>query len=109
MGTVGTVTRAWLVMSALLLAAALINSCRTDRASLERYQAQYQAATNVVETVHQVVRPYVPAPFSVGSEAVFGLVSAALSAWNAWQHKQIRELKNGNGNGKSVAPVAGKA
>ncbi len=102
-GTVGTFTRAWLVMCALLYAAAFIISCRADRASLERYQGRYRVATNAVETIHQVVQPYVPAPFNVGSEAVFGLVSAVLAAWNAWQHKQIRDLKNGNGVGKTKA------
>ncbi len=114
-GTVAIFTRAFLLVAMLSLAAALVVSCRTDRASLERYQAQYRVATNAVEQVHHAVQPYVPAPFNAASETLFGIVSAALAAWNAWQHKQIRALKNGNGNGngngnaKVSAPAGGKA
>ncbi len=82
-------------------------SCATDKASLDRYQAEYKAATNTVAVIHTAVQPYIPAPASAASETVFALVTGLLAAWNTWQHRQISQLKNGNGNGTGQKNGAG--
>ncbi len=76
--------------------------CRTDAASLAKYQAQYQAATNTVAEVHALVQPYIPAPMNAASETVFAIVTGLLAARNTWQHRQITLLKNGKSNGTST-------
>lgn len=76
----------------IALIAFTLVSCATDTRSLERYQAQYKAATNVVAQV----RPYVevlPPPVSTSAELLLGLISGGLAAWNGWQHTAIRKLK----------------
>jgi hypothetical protein len=88
----------WVVL--MLLAV----GCQTDRASLEKYQAEYKAATNTLNIVHTAVQPYVPPPVNTATEGVFAIVTGLLAAWNTWQHRQISLLKNGhkNGNGTSA-------
>ncbi len=81
-------------------------SCATDKASLDRYQAEYKAATNTVAVIHTAVQPYIPAPVSAASEGVFAVVTGLLAAWNTWQHRQIAALKNGQKNGNGTQPLA---
>ncbi len=83
--------------------------CRTDAASLAKYQAEYKAATNTVAEVHALVQPYIPAPMNAASETVFAIVTGLLAAWNTWQHRQITLLKNGKSNGNGTQPVAAPA
>ncbi len=94
----------WVVL--MLLAV----SCSTDRASLERYQAEYKVATNTLNIVHSAVQPYVPPPVNTATEGVFAIVTGLLAAWNTWQHRQIAQLKNGqknsNGTPATVPPAA---
>ncbi len=82
--------------------------CKTDPASLDKYQTQYQAATNTLNIVHTAVQPYVPAPVSGVTEGVFAIVTAVLAAWNTWQHRQIAALQKNQQapNGSSLAPAA---
>jgi len=74
----------------------LVSGCASTPAGLNREQALYQAGTNVVATIREVV-PYLPGPAGTGVEAILGLATAALAAWNTHQHVQIKQLKNGNG------------
>ncbi len=85
-------------------------SCATDQASLERYQAQYQAATNTVAVIHTAVQPYIPAPMNTATEGVFAVVTGLLAALNTWQHRQIAKLKEAqNGTGRTASPAAASA
>jgi hypothetical protein len=84
-----------------------LSGCASTPAGLDREQALYQAGTNVVTTIHEIV-PYLPAPAGTAVEGMLALATAALAAWNTHQHLQIRTLKNGNGNGTTVkSPTTG--
>ena len=41
--------------------------------------------------------PALPPPFSSVAEGATALAAAGLAAWNAWQHKAIKGLQNGQG------------
>ena len=94
-----------LLMAAALLLLDLGTGCATTPAGLNREQALYQAGTNVVATIREVV-PYLPAPAGTAVEGVLALATAALAAWNTHQHLAIKRLKNGNGNGATVPDPA---
>ncbi len=92
----------WVVLMLLTV------SCSTDRASLEKYQAEYKAATNTLNIVHTAVQPYVPAPINTATEGVFAIVTGLLAAWNTWQHRQIAALQKSQQAGNTAdTPAAG--
>ena len=87
-----------------LVAVVLAVGCATSPRGIAREQVWYRAGTNIVGNAQQVV-PYLPPPAQVPVEALLGAATAALAAWNAHQQKQIKRLKNGNGNGHGPTSV----
>ena len=85
-----------------LLAIVALCGCARTEGGLAREQRMYQAGTNFVGGL-QAVTPYLPAPVQLPVEAIGGALAAALAAWNLHQQKQIKVLKNGNGNGHDPA------
>ena len=88
-----------LLMFCFLLASlclALQLGCSTTAAGLSREQKLYQTGTNIVGMVDKLA-PALPPPFSSVAEGATALAAAGLAAWNAWQHKAIKGLQNGQG------------
>src|ERR1035437_6119219 len=87
-------------LASLLL---FIASCAHTMQGLSREQALYRAGTNIVGEV-QSMAPYLPAPVGSTVEICLALATSALGAWNLHQQATLRQLKNGNGNGKTAMP-----
>ena len=95
-----TVTLIGLVFVILMFALCLTQGCASTPAGLSREQGLYRAATNTVASLTQFV-PYVPAPLNSAAEVLLAATSAALTAWNANQHRRIKQLEaKTNGNRK---------
>src|SRR5438445_11740507 len=69
--------------------------CFTSPRMLSREQGAYAIGTNAVGVIERYVVPAVPEPYRVPTEAALALATAGLAAWNAFQQKHLRLLRNG--------------
>ncbi len=74
-----------------VLALSLV-SCASTREGIEREEAIYTVATNTVATVAPVITA-APPPVNYFGEAIVGLISAGLAAWNLSQQKRLKDLE----------------
>ncbi len=81
----------------------LSTGCAHTRAGLAREQAAYTAGTNFIAGVQPVVR-YAPPPFNSLAEAFLAAMTAGLTAWNASQHRRIKQLETRT-NGAKPTPA----
>jgi hypothetical protein len=86
----------------ILLLACALAACAHTPAGLAREEAYYSVATNSLAQAQAVARS-APPPFNFAGEAVLGLLSAALGAWNISQHKRLNNLEQVTGC-KNYAP-----
>ncbi len=87
----------------LLLLTLLLGGCAHTRAGLARERVAFQGATNLVATGYQLL-PYTPPPTNCIGEAILGAVTAGLTAWNASQHRRIKQLEDKTNGGKPATP-----
>jgi hypothetical protein len=91
-------TKCWLELavflaccSLLIFLPLLIIGCSTTPSGLAREATLYTTGTNIVATLQPAAQA-LPAPFNTAAEYLLAFASAALAAWNTWQHKQLNAL-----------------